>query len=208
MLKQQHLFSTVHLLWQKMYDSNGVGLWWVPELPTPWQMLYQLKLELWRPDTFYPMFVNTGCGERGLHYRVFICVVNIQNDTCALTTASYFWLMMNGCSWEIVNFCEKKMFHSRGFQPRTLGFMPNALPFAVHSDLSVRETEWRVSRTQYHKVLDLWSCNQLLVIKFCTSYWYLKIRSQFCTWFGNRIIVLWVKIRINCIIRIRITEKI
>ena len=61
-----------------------------------------------------------------------------------------------------------------------------------------------MSRTQCHKGLDLWSCNQLLVIQFWTSHWYLKIGSQFCTWFGNRVIVLWVKVRMNCIIRLRI----
>ena len=36
-----------------------------------------------------------------------------------------------------------------------------------------------MSRTQCHKVLDLWSCNQLLVIQFCTSYWCLEIKSHF-----------------------------
>ena len=42
-------------------------------------------------------------------YRMFICGIVIQNDTCALATASYFWLMMNGCSWVIVIFCDKNV---------------------------------------------------------------------------------------------------
>ena len=65
-----------------------------------------------------------------------------------------------------------------------------------------------VQNTNCHKGLDLWSCNQLLVIQFCTSLLYVKIRSQFCTWLGNRVIVLWVKVRTNCIIRTRIVTKI
>ena len=37
-------------------------------------------------------------------YKIFMCGANIQKDTCALAKAFYFWLVMNGCSWEIVNF--------------------------------------------------------------------------------------------------------
>ena len=40
------------------------------------------------------------------------------------------------------------------------------------------------------------------LVYFAHLYWYLQIRSQFCTWLGNRIIVLWIKARTNCIIRI------
>ena len=120
------------------------------------------------------------------------CFLPIQNDTCALAMAFYFWLMMNGCSWEkSIFFFFTKMSYSRGFQPRTLGFMPNDVPFEVDFDLSSCQTELRVPRTQWHKGQDLWFCNQLLVNQFCTSYWYryLKIRSLFCIWFGNRFIV-------------------
>ena len=55
-----------NVLWQKIYGSNGVG---APEPPTSWQILYQLKFELSRPDAFYIMF---------------------QNDTSALATAFLF----------------------------------------------------------------------------------------------------------------------
>ena len=67
-------------------------------------------------------------------------------------------------------------------------------------NLSIHAECW-VSRTKCYKGLHLWSCNQLLVIQFCTSYWYIKIRKHFCTWF-----MLWGKVRTNCIIR-RITAK-
>ena len=101
---------------------------------------------------------------------------------------------MNG-SWVFLrnsNFWWQKCLTPGGFSPE-----PILVPYRIK----------KMSRTQCHKGLDLWSCNQLLVIQFCTSYWYLKVRSQFCIWFGKRVIVLRVKVRTNCIIS-KITAKI
>ena len=143
MLRQQHSFSTDE--WMSFRSSQffcGRNKWlqWggrlgASEPPTSCQMLYHLKFELSKPVAFYLMFLILRVVKN--IYRVFICGVNIQNDTCALATALYFWLVMNGCSWEIVNFLWRKMSHARGFLPRTLGFMPNALRFEVDSDLSL-----------------------------------------------------------------------
>ena len=58
-----------------------------PEPPTSWQILYQLKFELSRPDAFYIMF---------------------QNDTSALAMAFYFnWWRMD----DLENFFVTKMSH-------------------------------------------------------------------------------------------------
>ena len=95
-----------------------------------------------------------------------------------------------------------KMPHFRWFQSRTLGFMPNALPFEVDSTYPCARQN-KESRTQCHN----WPWNQLFVIQFCTSYRYLIIRSQVCTLFGNMVILLWVKVRTNCIIRTGITAN-
>ena len=96
-----------------------------------------------------------------------------------------------------------KMPHFRWFQSRTLRFMLNALPFEMDSTYPCARQN-KESRTQCHN----WPWNQLFVIQFCISYRYLIIRSQVCTLFGNRVILLWVKVRTNCIIRTGITAKI
>ena len=146
MLMQQHSFSTDEwislrnspiFLWQKIYGSNGVGVGHV------WGHLniqpHDKCSTIWNLNCQDQM-LSTSCFF-WLICRVFTYGVNIQNDTCALATAFYFWLRMNGCSWEIVSFLWQKMSHSREFQPRTLAFMLNALSFEVDSDLSLGQME-------------------------------------------------------------------
>ena len=55
---------------QKIYSSNGVGVWEAPERPTSWQMLYHLNFELSSQDAFYLMFLILALVEK--IYRVFI----------------------------------------------------------------------------------------------------------------------------------------
>ena len=64
-LEKQSNFS-----WQKIYSSNGVGVWEAPERPTSWQMLYHLNFELSSQDAFYLMFLILALVEK--IYRVFI----------------------------------------------------------------------------------------------------------------------------------------
>ena len=58
-----------NFLWQKIYSSNGVGVW-EAERPTSWQMLYHLNFELSSQDAFYLMFLILALVEK--IYRVFI----------------------------------------------------------------------------------------------------------------------------------------
>ena len=168
-------------VWGGGGGGGGGGVTWTSNLKT--NVLYHLKFELSRPDVFY-LFKTIP-----VHWQWHFIF-------------DWWWMDVLKKS----QFFVTKMSHSRGFQPRTLGFMPNDVPFEVHFDLSSCQTELRVPRTQCHKGQDLWFCNQLLVNQFCTSYWYryLKIRSLFCIWFGNNFIVFRVKVRTNSIIRTRI----
>ena len=149
-LRQQHFFSNwwmdvlekqSNVLWQKICGSNGVGgghqnLQPHDKFSTNWNLNYQDQmlstscfLILWWKEIF----------------RVFICGVNIQNDTSALATAFYFnWCRMDDLEnfFFVTNFfCDKNVSLVGGCQPRTSGFMPNALPFEVDSDLSLCQTE-------------------------------------------------------------------
>ena len=100
-----------NLMCQKIYGSNGVwglGDTWTSNL----QMLYHLKFELSRPAAVYLMFFILTVVKK--INRVFICGVNIKYDICALAMAFYFWMMMNGWSWEIVYFFTKKIISLQG----------------------------------------------------------------------------------------------
>ena len=85
--------------WEKaqFFVAENVLLHWggvfgAREPQTSCQMLHHLKFELAKPDTSYPMFVNTGCGEK----EIFICDVDILNATRALATAFIFgWWWMD-----------------------------------------------------------------------------------------------------------------
>ena len=150
MLRQQHLFSNwwmdvlekqSNVLWQKIYGSNGA-----PEPPISWQILYQLKFELSRPDAFYIMF---------------------QNDTSALATAFYFnWWRMD----DLENFFLWQFFlSSRRVSTQNLrihaecsaiwsGFWPILVPDRIKS---VQNTS-----SQRTGLVILWSaaCNPILHI--------------------------------------------
>ena len=147
MLRQQHILSTDE--WMSLRNSPmfcgrkymAPMVWGFGGIWTSNRMTNALPFEIWTIKTrcFLHHVFKTDCGEI---FMVFICTVNIQNDTCGLAMAFYFWLMMNGWSLEIVKKnCDKKMSYSGGFQPRTFGFMSNALPFEVDSDLSLCQTE-------------------------------------------------------------------
>ena len=132
------------------------------------------------------------------HKYIFslICNFNIQNAhaVASFISTNEWMFLRNSILWQ--KYLNRGVFN----------------PEPQHSCRMLCHLEWiltypcarrnKVSRTQCYKGLDLWSCNQLLVIQFCTSYWCLKIRLQFCTWF-----VLWGKVRTNCIRR-RIMAKI
>ena len=66
-----------NFLWQKIYSSNGVGVWGAPEHPTSWQMLYHLNFELSSQDAFYLMFLILALVEK--IYKVFIYGVIFKN---------------------------------------------------------------------------------------------------------------------------------
>ena len=113
MLRQQHLFSTDE--WMSLRNSPfsvAENVWGVgrhqnlqphhDKCSIIWSLNYQDHM------------LSTSCFFLILTvvkkiYRMFICGIVIQNYTCALATASYFWLMMNGCSWVIVIFCDKNV---------------------------------------------------------------------------------------------------
>ena len=138
--------------------------------------------------------------------RPFCFGVNVLILAVVKKIYKIFDWFMNGLSWEIVSSFVTKDVSLQGGSTQNL---------RIHAECSaIWSGFWpilvtdgmRVSRTQCQT---LRSCNQLHVIQFCTSYWYLKkITSQFCTWFGNRVIVLWVKVRTSHITRSRITAKI
>ena len=83
------------------------------------------------------------------------------NDTCALATTFYFWLMMNRCSWEIpvVSFCEKKMFHSRGISTQNL---------SIHAECSaIWSGFWPILVSDWiecpeHNVTRDWTCDLVI----------------------------------------------
>ena len=58
-------------------------------------------------------FFNTDCGEKDIQC-IYLCFLN---DTCALATASYFWLMMDVLEKYSILFVAN-MSHSRWFQSR------------------------------------------------------------------------------------------
>ena len=71
--------------------------------------------------------------------------LNLQtHDKCSLWTGNGI-LFLTDDEWIIFRISKnnlwQKMSHSRGFQPKTFGFMSNALPFEVDSDLSLCQTE-------------------------------------------------------------------
>ena len=62
-----------------------------------------LPLELPGPDSFYLMYLNTGCGGKLKYNKVFICKGSMWNDNCA---------QADGFSWETVTFLvENVSFH-------------------------------------------------------------------------------------------------
>ena len=141
-LEKQSIF-----LWQKIYGSNEVGVFffwgggtWTSNLIM--LMTNALPFEVWTIKTrcFLPHVFNTGFGEKDIQGTcIYFYGVILKNDTCALAKAFYFW-QMNGCSYRN-SFCDKKCLTPGVFQPRTLAFMLNALPFEVDSDISLCHME-------------------------------------------------------------------
>ena len=133
--------------------GGGLG---APELPISWQILYQLKFELSRPDAFYIMF---------------------QNNTSALAKTFYFnWWRMDDLEkfflWQ--NFLWQKCLTSRRVSTQNLrihaecsaiwnGFWPILVPDRIKS---VQNT-----LSQRTGLVILWSaaCNPILHIFTGTS---------------------------------------
>ena len=102
------------------------------------------SLELPWPDSFYLMYLNTGCGEN-LKYSnmVFICKGSMWNASCAQATATIFFA--NGCSWETL-FCGRECLIPGELEHPFLGFMLNVLPFQVILPaLPLYQPEWSMS---------------------------------------------------------------
>ena len=141
-----------NFMWQKINGFSGVGgcwgwgwggCWgWGVETWTSNLVTNALPFEVWTMKTrCFQILAAVFQYWLWWIFRLFIYGVNFQNYTCALAKAFYFWLMMNGCSWEIVIFCDKNV-SLQGVSTqnlRKLGFMP--MPFEVDSDLSLCHTE-------------------------------------------------------------------
>ena len=87
---------------------------------------------------------NTDYDEKRYSWYLFVVLIfkmmPVHWQRCFILTDLEWMMILRNFFCDKI-FCDKNVSLVGGCQPRTLGFMPNALPFEMDSDLSLCQTE-------------------------------------------------------------------